>query len=104
VEFVSFFNKLTFFACTLFSRYKSCDNTQEDWSFVLLIKKSACKYENAEPPGYWHMICIGKTKCTSEKGLLIHVFFITVPEGEDIVYILLAWFRSVVSALFQFQL
>ena len=45
------------------------------------------------------MICIGKTKCTSEKGLLIHVFFITVPEGEDIVSILLAWFRSVPSIL-----
>ena len=29
----------------LFSQYKSCDNTQEDWSFVLLIKKSACKHE-----------------------------------------------------------
>ena len=31
----------------LFSQYKSCDNTQEDWSFVLLIKKSACKHEYA---------------------------------------------------------
>ena len=31
----------------LFSQYKSCDNTQEDWFFVLLIKKSACKHENA---------------------------------------------------------
>ena len=29
----------------LFSQYKSCDNTQEDWSFVLLIKKSACEHE-----------------------------------------------------------
>ena len=29
----------------LFSQYKSCDNTQEDWFFVLLIKKSACKHE-----------------------------------------------------------
>ena len=28
----------------LFSQYKSCDNTQEDWSFVLLIKKSACRH------------------------------------------------------------
>ena len=29
----------------LFCQYKSCDNTQEDWFFVLLIKKSACKHE-----------------------------------------------------------
>ena len=29
----------------LFSQFKSCDNTQEDWFFVLLIKKSACKHE-----------------------------------------------------------
>jgi len=29
----------------LFSQYKSCDNTQEDWYFVLLIKKSAGKHE-----------------------------------------------------------
>ena len=29
----------------LFSQYKSRDNTQEDWFFVLLIKKSACKHE-----------------------------------------------------------
>ena len=29
----------------LFSQYKSCDNTQEDWSFVLLVKKSAYKHE-----------------------------------------------------------
>ena len=26
----------------LFSQYRSCDNTQEAWSFVLFIKKSAC--------------------------------------------------------------
>ena len=29
----------------LFSQYKSCDNTQEDWFVVLLIKKNACKHE-----------------------------------------------------------
>ena len=29
----------------LFSQYKSRDDTQEDWFFVLLIKKSACKHE-----------------------------------------------------------
>ena len=37
---------------------------------------------------------------------LIHVFFITLPEGEDIVNIYrlhsFPWFRSVVSELFQF--
>ena len=31
----------------LFSQYKSCDNTQEDWSFVLFIKKSACRHIHA---------------------------------------------------------
>mgnify|MGYP000485966043 CR=1 FL=1 len=31
----------------LFFQYKSFDNTQEDWFFVLLIKKSACKHEYA---------------------------------------------------------
>ena len=79
------------------------ERSKQKFGFINSFDKTKFKYENAEPPGYWHMICIGKTKCTSEKGLLIHVFFITVPEGEDIVYILLAWFRSVVSALFQFQ-
>ena len=39
------------------------------------MKMSACTLFNepkqrTEPPKYWHMICIGKTKCTSEKGLL----------------------------------
>ena len=29
----------------LFSQYKSCDNIQEDWFVVLLIKKNACKHE-----------------------------------------------------------
>ena len=30
-----------------FSQYRSCDNTQEVWSFVLFIKMSACKREYA---------------------------------------------------------
>ena len=29
----------------LFTQYRSCDDTQEIWSFVLFIKKSACKHE-----------------------------------------------------------
>ena len=59
----------------------SRDNTQEDWCVVLLIKKNSCKHEyvcmhsfneqkkasNLLTPEYYHMICIGKTKCTSEK-------------------------------------
>ena len=28
----------------LFSQYRLCDNTQEAWSFVLFIKKSACRH------------------------------------------------------------
>ena len=28
----------------LFSQYRSCDNTQGAWSFVLFIKKSACRH------------------------------------------------------------
>ena len=31
----------------LFSQYRSCDNTQEVWSFVLFIKMRACKHEYA---------------------------------------------------------
>ena len=31
----------------LFSQYRSCDNTQEVWSFVLFIKMRACKREYA---------------------------------------------------------
>ena len=31
----------------LFSQYRSCDNTQEVWSFVLFIKTRACKHEYA---------------------------------------------------------
>ena len=31
--------------CILFSQYRSCDDTQEIWSFVLFIKKSTCKQE-----------------------------------------------------------
>ena len=29
----------------LFSQYRSCDDTQEIWSFVLFIKKSTCEHE-----------------------------------------------------------
>ena len=29
----------------LFSQYRSCDNTQEVWTFVLFIKMRACKHE-----------------------------------------------------------
>ena len=32
----------------LFSRYRSCDDTLEVWTFVLLIKKTACKDENVQ--------------------------------------------------------
>jgi len=65
----------------LFSQCGSCDDAQEDWSFVFLIEGSARRHEYAcmrsfwwakgrtEPPECWQMICIGKTKCTSEKGL-----------------------------------
>ena len=31
----------------LFSQYRSCDDTQEIWSFVLFIKKSACRHTHA---------------------------------------------------------
>ena len=31
----------------LFSQYRSCDDTQEIWSFVLFIKKNKCKLEYA---------------------------------------------------------
>ena len=67
----------------LFSQYRSCDDTQEIWSFVLFIKKSifmlACTLFNEQDKEsnllseYHHMICIGKTKCTSEKGLLFNI-------------------------------
>ena len=36
----------------LFFHYKSRDNTQEDWFFVLLIKKSACKHEYVCMPSF----------------------------------------------------
>ena len=68
----------------LFSQHKSCASTQEVRSFVLFIKKSSCRHIHAcmrsfywakqrtNPPEYlYHMICIGKTKCSSEKGLSI---------------------------------
>ena len=65
----------------LFSQYRSCDDTQEIWSFVLFVKKSTCRHIHAsmyslkwtrqriKSPVYHLMICIAKTKCTSEKGL-----------------------------------
>ena len=31
----------------LFSHYRSCDDTEEIWSFVLFIKKSACRHIHA---------------------------------------------------------
>ena len=37
----------------LFSQYRSCDNTQEVWSFVLFIKMRACKHEYACMPLCW---------------------------------------------------
>ena len=41
---------VTFFACTFCFPNTNliCANTQEDWSFVLLIEKSACKHEYAD--------------------------------------------------------
>ena len=36
----------------LFSQYRSCDNTQEAWSFVLFIKKSACRHIHACMPSF----------------------------------------------------
>ena len=36
----------------LFSQYRSCDNTQEAWSFVLFIKKSACWHIHACMPSF----------------------------------------------------
>lgn len=55
-------------------------NTQEVPSFLLLLERVhagilmlACALSNDQrtnPPEYYHMICIGKTKCTREKGLL----------------------------------
>ena len=37
----------------LFSQYRSCDNTQEVWSFVLFIKMRACKHEHACMHSYY---------------------------------------------------
>ena len=31
----------------LFSQYRSCDNTEEVWSFLLFIKKTACRHIHA---------------------------------------------------------
>ena len=31
----------------LFSQYRSCDNTQENWCFVFLITKSVCRHIHA---------------------------------------------------------
>ena len=36
----------------LFSQYRSCDNTQEAWSFVFFIKKSACRHIHACMPSF----------------------------------------------------
>ena len=67
--------------CNVF-QYRSRDDTQEIWSFVLFIKKSTCKHEyvsiysfwwtrqRIKSPEYNRVICIAKTKCTSDKGLL----------------------------------
>ena len=38
-SFFSVIEKDLFRLYILFSQYKSCDNTQEDWFFVLLIKQ-----------------------------------------------------------------
>ena len=41
-----FVNRIDLFRLyILFSQYRSCDDTQEIWSFVLFIKKSTCKHE-----------------------------------------------------------
>ena len=42
----------------LFSQYRSCDHTQEVWSFVLFIKMRACKHEYA----CMHSFLMNKTK------------------------------------------
>ena len=41
--------------------------------------------QSIKSPEYHHMICIGKTKCTSEKGLLLRHFKVIVPIGINLV-------------------
>mgnify|MGYP007058292367 CR=1 FL=1 len=61
-----------------FSQYKSCDDTQEsiffqnDRHFHARTQSFYWKRQRFKCPRYRHMIRIGKTKSTSEKGLLLH--------------------------------
>ena len=49
--FINLFEAIDLFGLyILFSQYRSCDNTQEAWSFVLFIKKSACRHSHACMP------------------------------------------------------
>ena len=36
---------------------------------IFMLACALFNEQNKGPPEYYHMICIGKTKCTSEKGL-----------------------------------
>ena len=53
----------------LFSQYRSGDDSQESVFFGFMLARSLFN-EHAKPPRYRHMTCIGKTKSTSERGLL----------------------------------
>ena len=38
---------------------------------LFMLASTLFNEQNKGPSEYYHMICIGKTKCTSEKGLLL---------------------------------
>ena len=52
----------------LLSHYKSCDNNQEDWFFVLLTQKNACKHE----------YCIYSNKRRSPVALTADIFVFVI--------------------------
>ena len=98
----------------LFSRYKSCDNTQGDWSFVLLIKKSACTILNREfkkwrrqRPRQYHKLMIWLIEWG--KIIVLHVrhdfwcnFWCSLPK-DDVTFSYLRFWRQRESAAINFS-
>ena len=59
----------------LFPQYRSCDDTQESalfesWTLLCSNTLFLMNTTKLKPPMYCHVICIGKAKSASEKGIL----------------------------------
>ena len=87
-----------FLLLVLFSQYRSCGDTEEVWTFVVFIKKIACKHENVE---LWKKILswvslhdlFWEKKSTSKKGQFFSLLLGRAMAGIIKLSIFSQWFK-----------